>query len=73
MVHWVLGIQTLVLAVDPAVACDLLQPFWAMVQESLENPELDNYLQAREPLWKSKSPAEKFQHTIRPKISIGRI
>lgn len=73
MVHWVLGIQTSVLAVDPAVACDLLQPLWAMVQESLENHGLDNYSQAREALWKSRNPAEKFQHTVRAKTSIGRI
>lgn len=73
MVHWVLGVQTSILAVDPAVACDLLQLLWVMVQESLENRELDNYSQAREPLWKSRSPAEKFRHTVRAKISIGRI
>lgn len=62
-------IQTLVLAVDPAEACELLQPLWAVVQASLENAELDNHSQAAEPSWKSRSPAERFQRTVRAKNS----
>lgn len=69
MVRWVLGIETLVLAVDPAEACELLQPLWAVVQASLENAEIDKHSQAGEPSWKSRSPAERFQHTVRAKNS----
>lgn len=30
----------------------------------LQNTDLDNHSQMREPLWKSGSPAEKFQHSV---------
>ena len=39
-----------------------------MVEEPLEDTVLDNYPWTGELLWKSKGPAEKFQHNIRAKI-----
>ena len=41
-----------------------IQPLLVTVWEPLESTDLDNYLWIREPLWKSRSPVEKFQHTI---------
>lgn len=62
----------MVLAVDPEVPHDPAPATLGVVWESLENSVLDNHPWIREPLWKSRSPAEKFQHTTGAKeIEIG--
>lgn len=66
------GIQTSVLAMDPSVTCGLaFQALLATSQDSLENTVWDIHPQMTEILWNSCFPAEKFQHTGRPKNKFG--
>ena len=65
--HLVTGLQTSLQARDPVMACELALAPLSLVQEPLENTVLDNHPQTREPLWKSRFPAEKFQHTTEAK------
>lgn len=63
-VHQVRGVYTLVLAVDLIWPVNRIQPLLAMVWEPLDITDLDNHSTTMEPLWKSRSPAEKLQHTV---------
>ena len=61
-------------AVDPAWPMNWLQPLLATSREPLENTVLDNHPQTREPLRKSRFPAEKCQHTTgTKKCKLGHI
>ena len=53
----------MVLVEDPEVARELALGL-AHGTEALENTGLDNHPWMRETLWKSRSPIEKFQHTV---------
>lgn len=67
--HLVIGMQILVPAVDTKMIHKAVLPFVAMVLEPPENSDLGNNPEIREPLWKSRSPAKKFQHTFGEKKS----
>lgn len=59
-VHQVIGRQASVPAVVPAEAYELVL---GTLQEHIENNDLVTHSQTRKPLWKSRFPEEKFQHS----------
>lgn len=60
--HWLIGIQTQVLAWTLQWPANQLQALSAAVWKPLESTILDSHPQTRAPLWKSGFPVENFQH-----------
>ena len=59
----VIGVQTLIPAVDPALACEAaLDPLGHNPGGPGEHSLRHSWM--REPLWKSRFPEEKFKHTV---------
>lgn len=63
--NWVIGIQILVLAVDPIVVHELVKASLSYGLGTVREPFLDNQSpMKREPLWKSMSPTHTHTHTF---------
>lgn len=63
-VHCAIDKPILVLAMYTKVVHELVPGSFACSPVALENTDLDNHQQIRKSLWKSRNPAEKFQHTV---------